>query len=168
MPVPPVVIVDRFVRQGLKLTVLLAFLPPLLTRLVIGLAFHQTGNGKLEHFEDTVGFFTNLGIPFPTANAAFVSRLEYIGGVLLMVGLLTRVVALLLSSTMVVALLTADRSSFMGALAGTSDAGLTDVPAFVFLCFLVWLVLYGPGVVSLDHLLFRKLGRNGTKAATPN
>jgi putative oxidoreductase len=163
MTVPPVV--DRSLRQALELAALLAFLPPLVTRLLIGFAFHQTGNGKLENFENTVSFFTGLGIPFPEANVAFVARLEYYGGALLIVGLLTRVVALLLSSTMIVALWTAHKSEIAGALAGTSDAGLTDISALVFLCFLLWLVIYGPGGVSFDHLLFRKLGRDGTKAA---
>src|SRR5262249_35477877 len=65
----------------------LAFLPPLLTRLVIGQAFFFTGRGKLENFDRTVGFFASLGIPFPALNAAFVSRLEFYGGMLLLVGL---------------------------------------------------------------------------------
>jgi uncharacterized membrane protein YphA (DoxX/SURF4 family) len=71
------------------------------------------------------------------------------------VGLLTRVTALLLSSTMAVALLTADRALFVQALAGTGEAGLTDVTPFVYLLMLLWLVVSGPGALSLDHLLAR-------------
>jgi putative oxidoreductase len=145
--------------RALKLAAALAFLAPLLTRLVMGQAFHQTGSGKIENFANTVGFFTELGIPMPQANAFFVSRLEYWGGLLLIAGLLTRLVAAGLASTMVVAILTADRATFLGALKGTSEAGLTDVTSFVYLLFLLWLVLFGPGLLSLDALVVRWLQR---------
>jgi uncharacterized membrane protein YphA (DoxX/SURF4 family) len=110
-----------------------AFVAPFLTRLVMGQAFFQTGRGKIENFSNTVAFFTELGIPMPELNAAFVSRLEYYGGLALLLGLGTRIVAALLSSTMVVALLTADKPAFVAALAGTGDGGLTDVTPFVYL-----------------------------------
>jgi putative oxidoreductase len=150
---------------ALKLAAALAFLAPLVTRLVMGQAYYQTGSGKIANFANTVGFFGELGIPFPEANAFFVSRLEFWGGLLLIVGLMTRVVAALLSSTMVVALMTADRADFVAALQGAGDKGLTDVVPFVYLLFLVWLVLYGPGPVSLDALLVRILERR--KAPPP-
>jgi putative oxidoreductase len=143
---------------GLKLAMVAAFVAPLLTRLVIGQAFFLTGRGKLQNPENIVAFFTSLGIPLPELNAAFVSRLEYYGGMLLIVGLGTRLVALLLSSTMVVALLTADRQDFVSALSGAGEKGLTDVTALVYLLFLIWLVLQGPGALSLDTPLRRALG----------
>jgi putative oxidoreductase len=155
MPAP--VGVQRLLNLGLRVAAVLAFLPPLLTRLVMGQAFYFTGRGKLANPEGIVEFFTSLGIPFPGANAAFISRLEYYGGMLLIVGLCTRVVAFLLSSTMVVALMTADKADFVTALKGTTDKGLTDVVPFVYLMLLLWLVIYGPGVVSLDALLKRWL-----------
>jgi putative oxidoreductase len=155
MPAPPGV--QRILSLGLRVAAVLAFLPPLLTRLVIGQAFFFTGRGKLQNPEGVVSFFTSLGIPFPAANAAFISRLEYYGGMLLIAGLLTRLVALLLSSTMVVALMTADRPDFLAALFNTGDKGLTDVVPVVYLLFLLWLVIAGPGAVSLDALLKRWL-----------
>jgi putative oxidoreductase len=144
---------------ALRLAGALTFLAPLVTRLVMGQAFYQTGSGKIANFANTVSFFTELGIPMPEANAFFVSRLEFWGGPLLVVGLATRLVALGLASTMVVALLTADRESFLDALRGAGDAGLTDVVPFVYLLFLVWLVLVGPGMVSLDAFVARWLER---------
>jgi len=144
---------------ALKLAAALAFLAPLATRLVMGQAFYQTGSGKIENFANTVSFFTALGIPMPEANAFFVSRLEFWGGLLLLVGLATRLVAAGLASTMVVALATADRDPFLDALRGTGDGGLTDVTPFVYLLFLGWLALAGPGALSLDALVARWLDR---------
>lgn len=141
---------------GLKVAAALAFAAPLLTRLTIGQAFYQTGRGKLANLDNVVGFFAGLGIPFPELNAAFVSRLEYYGGMLLVLGLLTRLVACGLAASMVVALMTADRESLVAALSGSAETGLTDVVPFVFLLFLSWLILYGPGPVSADALVWRR------------
>jgi putative oxidoreductase len=140
----------RAYTHALALLATLGFLPPLVTRLVMGQAFHATGDGKLRNFDNTVSFFAALEIPFPELNAAFVARLEYYGGALLILGLAPRLVAALLSSTMVVAILTADRDTFLGALRGTGEAGLTDVVPFVYLLFLVWIVFQGPGPLALD------------------
>lgn len=164
------VIIPRAAALGLRVADLLVFLPALLTRIVIGHAFFLTGRGKLANFENTVSFFTDLGIPMPELNAAFVSRLEYYGGMLLIAGLLTRIGAGLLGSTMIVALLTADRENFVKALTGAGEVGLTDVTPFVYGLFLLWLLLSGPGVLSLDALLAKALGigtRPETGSAAP-
>ncbi len=158
----------RIQRIGLAAAAALAFLPPLLTRLAIGQAFYQTGGGKLANMENVIAFFTSLGIPFPELNAAFVSRLEYYGGIAIILGLLTRFVAIGLASTMVVALMTADRGGFLDALRGTGAAGLTDVVPVVFLLFLIWLIVFGPGPVSVDSLLRRWLGWGDTPEPAPN
>jgi putative oxidoreductase len=159
--------VARAAGIGLRLAALAFPLAPLLTRLVIGQAFFFTGRGKLEHFERTVGFFTQLGIPMPQLNAAFVSRLEFYGGMALIAGLLTRLVAAGLASSMVVALMTADKEAFLNALFLRGDAGLTDITSFVYLLFLVWLVLAGPGVLSLDTLIARAIGVKREPAGSP-
>ena len=150
-------IVQRGTGLGLGVAGALAFLPPLLTRLVLGQAFFLTGRGKLANFANTVQFFTDLGIPMPELNAAFVSRLEFYGGIALILGLCTRLVAAGLASTMVVALATADKQSFLDALRMTGDQGLTDIVPFVYLLFLVWLIIAGPGPLSLDSLVARWL-----------
>jgi putative oxidoreductase len=136
---------------------------PLLTRVVIGYAFVQTGLGKWQSFPDVVEFFASLGLPAPAANAAFISTLEVVGGAALMLGLGTQLFAALLSSTMVVALLTADRAAFLGALTGSGEQALIDVLPVMFLLPLTWLVAFGAGPLSLDHLA-RKRFRAGVAA----
>jgi putative oxidoreductase len=155
MPAPAVV--QKSAALGLKVAAALAFLAPLVTRIVVGWAFYLTGSGKWAHFDNTVTFFTELGIPFPEANAALVATLELVGGIAIMVGLLTRLFAAGLASTMVVALLTADKQRFLESLNTSSEISPTDISAFVFLLFFAWLALYGPGPVSLDKLLAKWL-----------
>ncbi|HEX9636170.1 MAG TPA: DoxX family protein [Acidobacteriota bacterium] len=157
----------KLARLGLGLAATLAFLAPLATRLVLGHEFYQTGSGKWQNFDNVVTFFTGLGIPFPAANAAFVSTLELVGGICLILGLLTRLMALGLSSTMVVALMTADRGDFVSALSGSAETSLTDVVPFVFLLFLLWLILFGPGPVSLDRFVAKWLARGGAQLSAP-
>jgi putative oxidoreductase len=137
----------------------LQFTAPLATRLLVGITFFYTGHGKLQNLDRTALFFSDLGIPFPGANAIFISSLEFFGGICLMLGLGTRVFAALLSSTMVVALLTADKDT----LVSKFPADLTDVSPVVLLLFLVWLVLYGGGAASLDRLISRLFKRKESK-----
>jgi putative oxidoreductase len=155
MPAPAPL--SRAALLGLKVAAALAFVAPLLTRITLGHAFFLTGRGKLANFETTVEFFASQNIPFPALNAAFVSRLEYYGGILLVLGLLTRIVAALLASTMVVALLT-ERAQFFQSWLPTGDVAPLDIDPWVFLLLLTWLVLYGPGLLSLDRFLARWLG----------
>jgi len=146
-----------------RVTDKLASLAPLATRLVIGLAFFQAGTGKFRNFENVIGFFDSLGIPFPAFNAGLVASMETVGGVMLIFGLLTRFFASGLTVTMVVALLTADTSDFLASWGGASQMSPTDVTAFTFLLFLLWLVFYGAGKLSLDALLRNVLRSEPTR-----
>jgi putative oxidoreductase len=155
MPVPATV--RSAAALGLKVAAALAFLAPLATRIVVGWAFYLTGSGKWAHFDNMVTFLTELGIPFPQANAALIATLELVGGICLILGLLTRLFSAALASTMVVALLAADKERFVESWSTASEISPTDISSFVFLLFFLWLALYGPGVVSLDYLLARWL-----------
>lgn len=130
-------------------------LAPLLTRLVIGAAFLQTGVGKWQNLHDVADYFATLGFPAPTLNAALTATIEAVGGAALILGLGTNLFATLLSSTMVVAILTADRMNLVGALTG-GDQSLTDIVPLMFLLPLVWLIPFGAGPFSLDYLLRKR------------
>jgi putative oxidoreductase len=141
--------IDRVTPYGMSVAALS-------TRLVLGYSFFLTGRGKLRFFEGTVDYFMDLGIPFAAANAAFVSGLELVGGLALIAGLGTRMFALLLSSTMVVALFTADGKNLLDAVLQRGSTALTDVVPLMFLVFLLWLVAFGAGRFSLDRVVFRR------------
>ncbi len=66
----------------------------LAVRLYWGWQFVQTGWGKLHNLAKITDFFTSLNIPFPALNAHFVSGLEFFGGILLILGLFSRPIAL--------------------------------------------------------------------------
>jgi len=82
-------------------------------RAVLGWIFITEGGGKLYGWfggggwEATCAYFTKLGIPFPELNAFFLGGVELYGGMLLLVGLLTRLAALPIAITIIVAILTA-------------------------------------------------------------
>jgi putative oxidoreductase len=80
-------------------------------RLYWGYQFCTTGWGKLHNLGDTAEFFSSLGIPFPMFNATLAGGTECIGGALLLLGLASRLVALPLIFTMIIAYITADREA---------------------------------------------------------
>src|SRR5262249_36764775 len=97
--------------------VLLAF------RLAWGIEFFVSGQGKLKNHSDIVDFFASLHIPFPDLNAWFVGGLELTGGVLLILGFLSRPIGLLLAVNMTVAYLAvdSDRELFLNMFKSTKD-----------------------------------------------
>lgn len=153
-------VLQKATRLGLGIASRLAFVAPLLTRITVGYAFLLTGYGKLRNLESFAGYLSDLGVPFATAQAPFLAGLEFVGGACLILGLLTRVMGLGLLGTMVGALVTAEGQSFIDSWAPTGDVGPLDIDPWVFLLLLSWLVLFGPGPLSLDNLLskFLKLG----------
>jgi putative oxidoreductase len=79
----------------------------LVLRVVVGITFLLHGLDKLSDLAAAEQFFASLGIPAPGLMAPFVAVTETVGGVLLVVGLATPLVAAALAIDMLVALLTA-------------------------------------------------------------
>lgn len=134
---------------------------PLLARLTVGVAFAESGWGKVHNLEAVGQFFAELSIPAPQVQATFVSYVELVCGSLVLVGLVTRLAALPLIGTMIVALATAKASDI---------AGFSDLIGTIELCYavlLAWLALAGPGAASLDHLIARGVAAPAAGAA-PN
>lgn len=81
---------------------------PLLIRLYLAPVMIQAGWNKIVGFENTVAWFGNpdwgLGLPLPGLMAGLAAGTELLGGVALVVGLATRLVAIPLLFTMVVAM----------------------------------------------------------------
>jgi len=123
-------------------------------RLYWGWQFFLTGKGKLFHLDDTASFFAELNLPLPKFQALLAGGVECFGGLLLLVGLASRMTALPLIFTMLVAYATAHREELSG-LFTDSDTFVTAAP-FLFLLASVTVFVFGPGRISLDHLLSGK------------
>jgi putative oxidoreductase len=128
----------------------------LAVRITVGHAFALTGYGKVFiNHAGTTDFFRGLGIPAPEFHAWGIGWLELAGGILLMLGLLTRPLALLLIGTMTVAIITADRADFLAAWAIRPDRGLIEVDPWLFGVLCLMLLTYGAGRLSGDRLVAR-------------
>ncbi len=133
-----------------------AWAGPLVMRLVVGYVFMLTGWGKLNNLPQMIQNFTEWGIPFPGILTPFVSGVEFFGGIMLMLGLFTRIPAAMLAVVMLVAIKSAkwENVDSLETLLGFEE--MTYFAAFL------WLAIAGPGAVSLDRLL---LGASGYEDA---
>jgi putative oxidoreductase len=135
----------------------------LVARLLIGVSFFFTGLGKLKNLDKTTEFFKDLHIPMPEANAVMAGSVEMVGGILLAVGLCSRLVSVPLAVTMVVALLTAHKEATFNVLHDVNEfVGQAPIP---FLLVTLFVFAFGPGALSLDGLIKWVKGKTGTKGS---
>src|SRR5277367_5504564 len=83
----------------------------LLVRVYWGWQISQNGWGKLHNLPHVTEFFASLGLPAPAFTATFVSSFEFVCGILLALGLLSRIAALGLAIDMFTAYWTADHEA---------------------------------------------------------
>ena len=131
-----------------------AWAGPLAVRITVGVVFMGTGWTKLHNLPAITKNFTAMGIPAPELITPFVSGVEFVGGFLLLLGLLTRFAAVPLMIVMVVAIIAAKRADIDSL---ETFLGFEEVSYFVMFA---WLAIAGPGPVSLDHLILKATGRN--------
>lgn len=134
------------------------WVPQLLVRLFVGYFFAESGWGKVHGLDAMTARFTEWGIPFPAFNAALSGWTELVCGLLVLIGLFTRLASVPMVINMVVAVVAVKLQK----VTGLSDFVELDEPLYA-LSFL-WLFFSGPGRVSLDHLLetvFRKRAARG-------
>jgi putative oxidoreductase len=127
----------------------LDWLAPFIGRVTLGILFMSTGWGKVRNLSKVAEFFSELGIPSPSFNAALVSYVELIGGALVLVGLLTELASIPLLISMFVAIITAKRSEVHGL------PDLFGLVEWTYLVLLAWIAIAGPGKLSLSHWLKR-------------
>jgi putative oxidoreductase len=127
----------------------------LAVRLYWGWQFAQTGWGKLHNLAKITDYFSRLNIPFPAANAHFIAGLEFFGGLLLIVGLGTRLVGLLLAANMMVAYWTADHDALVSIISDPGKFYVADPFTFLFASLLV--LIFGAGLLSFDALIMKRL-----------
>jgi putative oxidoreductase len=126
----------------------------LLVRLYWGWQYMQDGWGKLHHLGRVTSYFASLGIPAPGLMTPAISALEFVGGILLILGLGTRLTGLLLAGTMFMAYVTADRDA-LGSILSSPDKFYNADP-FTYLFAAVIALVFGAGLFSLDAVIARK------------
>jgi putative oxidoreductase len=138
----------------------------LLLRIMAGGVFFWEGILKFVYVNQGVGRFTKLGMPFPHFTANFVGGLEIVGGLLLLSGLMTRLIAIPFIFEMIVAILSTKISLYLG----TYPLPLPPAPPqigmwavlhevrseYAQLLTVMFLLINGPGKWSLDALLQRE------------
>lgn len=127
----------------------------LFIRLYWGWQYFITGKGKFSDLSAPTKYFEEkLHIPLPHLNAVVVATTECVGGLLLMAGLGTRYLTPIFIFEMLIAFVTADREAF-GSIFSDPDK-FTGAAPFLFLFAFLILFAFGPGVLSLDALIFRR------------
>ena len=129
----------------------------LMARLGVGLLFFLSGRGKLfvpERREQMRETLVAAHVPFPQLNALFVSTVEFVFGLLLILGAVTPLACVVLSGVMIVAIAT----TVIRTIRAMSPLGWLSeflyLPEVLCLVILFWLLLSGPGQFSVDHLIF--------------
>jgi putative oxidoreductase len=129
----------------------------LLVRVSIGLFFAISGANKLFVAGGTKPVYDTLvkaKVPFPRQTAYFVAGVEFVGGSLVALGLLSSAASFALAIDMTVATVTEA--------IGTIPKGLSPLswlddflylPEVLYVLFFIWLICSGPGRFSFDYWL---------------
>lgn len=118
-----------------------------LLRVFVGLSMALAhGLGKLPPPQPVIDGVSALGFPMPHFFAWCAALAEFVGGLLLAAGFLTRPAAAMMASTMLVAAFGAH----------ATDPYRIKELAFLFLVISIFFVLRGAGNWSLDRLFFKK------------
>jgi putative oxidoreductase len=123
-------------------------------RFVWGIQLMQAGFGKLLNIETPIGYFEQLGIPFPVENAWLVGFTETFGGMFLALGLLSRLAAIPVIISLTVAYITTEQDALHKLLSLDTDDFFAAAP-FLFLFAAVIVLAFGPGALSVDYLIAR-------------
>jgi putative oxidoreductase len=133
----------------------------LLIRVSIGLFFAISGANKLFVAGGTKPVYDTLvkaKVPFPRQTAYFVAGVEFFGGSLVAVGLLSSPACVALLIDMIVATLTSAISTLSK---GLSRLNWLDdflyLPEVLYVLFFLWLLCSGPGKFSVDYWIAGKL-----------
>lgn len=140
-----------------------AFFPLTLMRVAIGLFFFSSGFNKVFVPAGQAAMLqtiTEAGIPFPALMAVFVASCEALFGLLLAVGLLSRLSAAILATISVVALLTVGIHQI--------PAGITAIawyswffylPEPLYLLILLTIIVQGSGPFGIDRAIAQRIAR---------
>lgn len=122
----------------------------LIIRLTLAYGFYEPAKSKLTGIDSIIGWFTEMGLPFPALNAYLATATECIGVICLVLGLGMRFITIPLMITMLVAIKTVHWENGFPA----GDNGF-EIP-FYYIIFLFTLLIYGAGKFSIDNFFMKR------------
>ena len=125
-------------------------LSPLLFRLVLAYGFFEPAMNKVADIHAIGEWFEGMGLPAPYFQAYLATITECLGIILLTLGLGTRIIAIPLIITMLVAIKTVHWEN--GFAAGNNGF---EIP-FYYIIMLLSLIFTGSGKISVDYLMNKR------------
>jgi putative oxidoreductase len=125
---------------------------PLVVRVVFGYFWLETGMAKVHNLDGFTQRFVGWHIPYPAFNAALSAWTELIGGLLILLGLFTRLICIPMIINMAVAVALVVSANL------TSLDDYVEADEIVYSLIFFWLLVAGPGKVSVDTFIARWLG----------
>ena len=125
-----------------------------MARIAVGTLFFLSGRAKLfvqERREGMQQTLVEAHVPSPKFNAVFVSTVEFVCGLLLVLGAVMPLASALLAVLMI-AIATIAIRNVKGTSAVEWLAAFLYLPEVLYLVILIWLFFSGPGWFSIDHL----------------
>ena len=135
----------------------------LFVRLYWGWQLAQSGWGKLHHLSNVAEYFGTLGLPMPAQMAVFIACIEFFGGILIAVGLTSRITALVLTVNLIMAYVIGDREALLSFFSDP-DKFMAAAP-FIFLVVSLIVLIFGPGKISVDAAIAFFFGSARVKQA---
>src|SRR5258708_21239368 len=117
----------------------------LFVRLYWGWQLVESGWGKLHNLGKVTEFFTSLGLPMPGPTAVFISSLEFFGGILLAVGLFSRLISRMLTVNLIAAYITPDPEALFSIFSDPDK--FMAAPPFTFLFPSLLLLIFSPAQI---------------------
>ena len=133
------------------------WLGPLVVRLFFGYFWLETGWAKLHNLDGAAARFVEWGIPYPVFNATLSAGSEFVGGGLIMLGLFTRLTSAAMLFNMIVAIALVVIKNVHG------FDDFVELDEFVYILIFFWMIVSGPGSVSVDTVISRWLGLKNTR-----
>jgi putative oxidoreductase len=118
---------------------------PIPLRIITGIGFMIHGLPKLQDIPNTQNSFMNMGLP--PELAIIIGLLEFIGGLAILLGVFTRIAAVLLAINMIGAILLVKLSK------GFIDGYELDL---LYLAIMISLILTGPGNLSIEKNVLKR------------
>jgi putative oxidoreductase len=131
-------------------------------RLTWGHQLVLAGINKLLNMDQTIQFFNSIHIIYPTFHAFLVAYIEIIGGLCIILGFASRLVAVPLSIIMIAALSTAHAGPIANFKFISDPSTLVNQAPYPFLITALLMLVFGPGRVSVDAWIERWVHKQPT------